>query len=93
MRIELPSLQELVSQENPEAVDLNCYEIMSSDEEEVDEELPLYSVAVHCGSCRRRVRLFCAASREALHLLECLLFEDLLAFLCPGCALAGEDGG
>nr|ART66885.1 E7 [Bat papillomavirus] len=96
MRVGLPSLQELVSQETAEVVDLNCYEIMSSDEEEEVEEvdpLPLFVVAVKCGVCDRHVRLFCGATRETLRFIEISVLEGVLSFLCPSCGLAGEDGG
>ncbi|AHL83543.1 E7 [Enhydra lutris papillomavirus 1] len=80
-----PTLGEVVLTEQPEAIDLHCYEHMPSDDEEEEEQTSrdLYRVSVDCGACKRTVTLVVFADLEDIQKLHSLLHS--VRVVCESC--------
>uniref|UniRef100_A0AAU7E2C1 Protein E7 n=1 Tax=Mops bat papillomavirus TaxID=3141892 RepID=A0AAU7E2C1_9PAPI len=75
------TLQEIVLQEQPEPVSLNCHE--SLDEEELN-TLP-YKIDLHCLFCLRVLRIAVHCTSGGIRALQTLLLQDLHV-VCTKCA-------
>ncbi|AGV05015.1 E7 [Castor canadensis papillomavirus 1] len=83
-----PTLKDIVLQEVPEVVDLNCYEQVPPEDillEEVGRVSDLYQVVCHCARCDHLIRLTLIAEHAALQVLHQLLCGDI-SIVCPSCA-------
>nr|WAB54082.1 E7 [human papillomavirus 89] len=91
-----PTIQDIVLEELPEPISLQCEEEMldSSDEEDardcVHEQLAeqaqqAFRVVTTCGVCYCAVRLVVLCDDAHLRQLQQLLLDDL-SIVCPGCA-------
>lgn len=93
-----PTIQDIVLEERPEPISLQCEEEMldSSDEEDardcMHEQQQLaeraqqaFRVVTTCGVCYRAVRLVVLSDDVHLRHLQQLLLNDL-SIVCPGCA-------
>lgn len=80
---EQPNIGDLVSQEEPSVLDLNCYEDIPAEEEE--SEYP-YAIVLPCGLCDQLLRLTCVSDLSTCTRLEELLLGSL-RIVCPLCAI------
>lgn len=83
------NLRDIVLDEVPEHVRLQCDEVLQEEEEEeveqqVHEPREVFEVSICCGHCRQPIRFVCVATITNLRGLESLLF-DSLEFLCVPC--------
>ncbi|ALP46952.1 E7 protein [Pudu puda papillomavirus 1] len=77
------TLPDIVLEELPCPVDLQCHEKLEEEEEQGD----LFKVQTGCGLCHRKLKVVVKAScTQTLRLLQQLLLEDL-DFICPPCGL------
>nr|WMY82290.1 E7 [Enhydra lutris kenyoni papillomavirus 2] len=84
MHGQCPTLPDIVlSEQQPEVIDLQCYEEMPSEEEEEQDLRDPFRVTVDCGVCKRRVRFVVLSDRGDLQSLQDLLFR--ISFLCVPC--------
>lgn len=84
MRGENINLRDIVLNEIPEHVDLQCDEVLQEEEEQQVDSREAYQVSICCGACRRPIKFVCLASINTLRSLEELLFGPL-DFLCVAC--------
>lgn len=92
-----PPLSGIVLDLQPEPFDLHCAEVLQESEEEQEqvEQLSLepYEVGSACGSCDKKVKFSVLADADAILLLQQLMVEDSLKFLCNVCARRNKDNG
>ncbi|AKG54925.1 E7 protein [Human papillomavirus 204] len=79
-------LETILLEEEPNVLDLHCYEeVALSDEEEESQQVQQpYLVTVPCAQCLNVVTFTCAADLLSIRELQQLLFDCL--FLCETCA-------
>lgn len=91
-----PKLKDIVLNCVPDAVDLYCDEVLPEEEEEEEGSLQFvldyYEVGCACYCCERRVKFTCAADPDSILLLQELLVESGLQFLCARCAVSNKNG-
>lgn len=91
-----PNLKDIVLNCVPDAVDLHCDEVLPEEEEEEEGSLQFvldyYEVGCACYCCERRVKFTCAADPDSILLLQELLVESGLQFLCARCAVSNKNG-
>lgn len=82
------NLQDIVLQELPEHIRLECDEVLQDEEEEEQQVQEIcrdaYQVSICCGGCHQPINFVCLASISTLRTFETLLFGNL-DFLCVGC--------
>lgn len=99
MRGDAPSLKDITLDMVPDAVDLHCDEVLPESEEEQEEQrsvqlvLEYYEVGCACYCCERKVRFTCAADADSILLLQELLVESGLQFLCARCGVTTSRNG
>ena len=91
------TLQDIVLELEPQAIDLFCYEEElpteqdpSSAEEPDPVKIP-YKVVAPCGCCGSRLRLCLLATISGIRTLETLLLEEI-NLLCPPCRHSLQHG-
>ncbi|BAA09499.1 early protein 7 [Lambdapapillomavirus 2] len=81
------TLLDIVLTEQPEPIDLQCYEQLPSSDEEEEEEEPteknVYRIEAACGFCGKGVRFFCLSQKEDLRVLQVTLLS--LSLVCTTC--------
>lgn len=89
-----PNLKDIVLDAVPDPVSLHCDEVLPEEEEEgsLQSVLSYYEVGCSCYCCERRVKFTCAADPDSILLLEQLLLESGLQFLCARCAVSNKNG-
>lgn len=94
MRGSEPTLSELFVDEQPDIIDLYCYEALEEFyallEEESAQVVPqdtydIVSVTNACGICGHPIGVFVRTTHEALRILQQLLFDEL-SFVCVQCS-------
>nr|WJJ59293.1 MAG: E7 protein [Leptonychotes weddellii papillomavirus 9] len=86
MHGEKATLHDIVLQEQPDAVDLKCYEQMPPQEEERPGTVTYpYRVATDCGICKRTVRCVVLAEEGDVRTFQELLCGNF-CFVCQSCA-------
>ena len=89
------TLQDIVLELEPQAIDLFCYEEELPTEQDTAEEEPEkvpFKVVAPCGCCGARLRLFLCATKLGIHTFETLLLEEV-SLLCPTCRESIQHGG
>lgn len=96
MRGNAPSIKDITLDMVPDTVDLHCDESMPESDEEEEQSLQLvlelYEVGCACHCCERKVLFTCAADADSILLLQQLLVESGLEFLCARCAVKLKNG-
>ncbi|ANZ90236.1 E7 protein [Bos taurus papillomavirus 16] len=78
-----PTLIDIVLEELPDPVDLQCQEQLENEEEEgllLDD----YVVYACCGHCERHLKVYIRGTVESVRRLQELLLSSL-EFVCPAC--------
>lgn len=90
-----PSLNGIVLDLSPEPHNLHCDEILQPEEEEQVQQLSFerYEVGSSCGECGNRVKFTVSAVPDAILLLQDLLVEDSLRFICCSCVRRTKKNG
>lgn len=87
MRGQRVELKDIILEDLPEPVSLECDEVLQEEEEEQQVHGPIqetYQVSVSCGLCKQPMRFVCLATIIAVRQLQSLLFGQL-DLVCVRC--------